>query len=259
MSLSRFSRASRARAPDLFGLLPVRTRTVCDIGCNDGATLERLAAARPDLELSGVDIEARAVEIARQRLPSADLTVGSATALPHPADHFDVVFCLDMLEHVPEDERALVVAEIHRVLRPGGRFIIQVPHAGPSRFLDPQNFRHRFPRIYRRLIGSGDRDAGYAGVDQKVVWHHHFERSELESLLGREFQIRGAHHGGFLLCPLSETLRWPSYRRGNDDSRWHAFWQRVSALDHSVDWGRWSYEILLYADKKGSDRLTRGR
>jgi hypothetical protein len=52
------------------------------------------------------------------------------------------------------------------------------------------------------------------------------------------------------LAPLTEILRWPSYRRGNDDSRWHGFWQRVSAFDNSIDWGRFSYEVMLYADKK---------
>ena len=251
MDLSRFSAAARASSPTVLDLLPADARRICDVGCNAGALLAHLAAARPELQLSGIDIEARAIASAKQRLPDAQLSAGPATALPHPPDHFDAVTCLDVLEHVPEGERPAVLAEIHRVLKPGGRLIIQVPHAGPSRFLDPQNFRHRFPRAYARLIGSGDRDAAYAAARQEVVWHHHFERAELLDLLGEGWLIRGAHHGGFLLAPVSEILRWPSYRRGNDDSRWHGVWQRVSAFDHSIDWGRFSYEILLYADKRG--------
>ena len=251
MDLSRFSAAARASSPTVLDLLPAGARRICDVGCNAGALLQHLAATRPELQLSGIDIEARAIEIARRRLPAAQLSAGPATALPHPSGHFDAVICLDMLEHVPGPERAAVLAEIHRVLKPGGRLIIQVPHAGPSSFLDPQNFRHRFPRTYARLIGSGDRDAAYAAARPEVVWHHHFERAELLGLLGDGWDVRGAHHGGFLLAPLSEILRWPSYRRGNDDSRWHGFWQRISAFDHSIDWGRFSYEILLYADKRG--------
>jgi SAM-dependent methyltransferase len=250
VNLARFSRSSRARAPDVLDLLPADARRICDIGCNVGALLEMLAAARPELELYGTDIEARAIELARERLPAAHLLIGSAARLPLPADHFDAVTCLDMLEHVPAADRPPVLAEIQRILRPGGRLIIQVPHAGPSQLLDAQNLRHRFPRLYARLIGSGDRDAAYAGAQQEVVWHHHFSRQELQDLLGPGWEIRGAHHGGFVLAPLTEILRWPSYRRGNDDSRWHAFWQRVSAFDNSIDWGPLSYEILLYADKR---------
>ena len=156
---------------------------------------------------------------------------------------------MDMLEHVPEAQRAPVLAEIHRILHPGGRLIIQVPHHGPSRFLDSQNLRHRFPRAYARLIGSGNRDAAYADACQEVVWHH-FTRREIRELLGDRWDVRGGHYGGFVLAPVSEILRWPSYRRGNDDSRWHGFWQRIAAFDNSIDWGRLSYEVLLYADKR---------
>ncbi len=221
-----------------------------DVGCNVGELLEHLASVRPELELSGIDINARAIDLARQRLPAAQLTAGSASVLPHTSDHFDVVTCLDTLEHVPAGERPAVVAEIRRVLKPGGRLIIHVPHAGPSRFLDTQNLRHRFPRLYGRLIGSGDRDAAYGNAQQDVVWHHHFDRQELQALLGTGWEIRGAHHGGFVLVPLTEILRWPSHRRGNNASRWHELWQRVSAFDNSIDWGKWSYAVLLVADKK---------
>lgn len=44
-----------------------------------------------------------------------------------------------------------------------------LPHHGLTRFLDSQNLRHRFPGIYARLIGSGDRDAAYAAGRQEVV------------------------------------------------------------------------------------------
>jgi SAM-dependent methyltransferase len=240
----------RRSAPTIVGLLPPGAKRLCDVGCSGGALLEHVAASRPELELSGVDIDARSIALARRRLPAAHLETGSASALPLPSDHFDAVTCLDTLEHVPAAERPAVLAEIHRILRPGGRLIIQVPHAGPSRMLDSQNLRHRFPRLYARLIGSGNRDAAYAQSRQEVVWHHHFRRQELRDLLGPVWEIRGAHHGGFVLAPLTEILRWPSYRRGTDDSRWHAFWQRVSAFDNSIDWGRLSYEILLYADKR---------
>lgn len=52
---------------------------------------------------------------------------GSAEALPFEASSFDVVLCLEMLEHVPADARRPALAEMLRVLRPGGRLIVSFP------------------------------------------------------------------------------------------------------------------------------------
>lgn len=61
------------------------------------------------------------------------LTVRASAALPFAAQSFDVVCAFEVLEHIPDDGQAL--AEIARVLRPGGAFVLSVP-------VDPQRFTY---------------------------------------------------------------------------------------------------------------------
>ncbi|MET7638696.1 class I SAM-dependent methyltransferase [Streptomyces sp. NPDC005438] len=56
---------------------------------------------------------------------------GDALALPFPDDSFDVVIISEVMEHIPDDKG--VLAEMVRVLRPGGRIAVTVPRYGPER------------------------------------------------------------------------------------------------------------------------------
>jgi 2-polyprenyl-6-hydroxyphenyl methylase/3-demethylubiquinone-9 3-methyltransferase len=119
----------------LQGLTPVRLRMfapvvggwadrkVLDLGCGGGFLSEELAKA--GARVTGVDPSAPAVEAARLHARAQDLTiayeVGAGEAIPAEDQSFDVVVCVDVLEHVT-DLRA-VIREISRVLRPGGLFL----------------------------------------------------------------------------------------------------------------------------------------
>jgi SAM-dependent methyltransferase len=229
--------------------LPPGARTLLDVGCNAGALLALVRASHPDLALAGVDIDRVALHEARVHVPQADIRAALATDLPFADDSFDVVTCMDVLEHVPEPQRAPALSEMRRVVRTGGHLVIQVPHAGAFSALDPQNFRHRAPRLYGRLVSSGVRDERYADAQQDVVWHHHFTRDELVGLLGPGWRTMREHYGGCLIQPLTEILRWPYFRRGSTDSRGYRFLTALSVADHGRDWGRLAYEVLLVLAK----------
>jgi ubiquinone/menaquinone biosynthesis C-methylase UbiE len=100
-----------------------RPLRILDAGCGTGGLLDVLAQW-PDAEVTGVDFAPEALSFCRQRghhrLVGSDLTV-----LPFRSESFDVVTALDVLEHVPNDARAL--DEIFRVLRPGGILVASVP------------------------------------------------------------------------------------------------------------------------------------
>jgi SAM-dependent methyltransferase len=57
------------------------------------------------------------------------------TALPFPDDHFEVVYCSHVLEHVPDDRKAM--RELHRVLSPGGWAVLLVPITAEKTYEDP--------------------------------------------------------------------------------------------------------------------------
>jgi methionine biosynthesis protein MetW len=96
-----------------------------DVGCGDGGTSGPWLTEHADY--LGVDVSESAVEMARERNLEVQL-IEDAADLPFPDETFDVGVCTEVLEHLFEPQKAL--AEIRRVLRPGGRVITTVPNVG---------------------------------------------------------------------------------------------------------------------------------
>jgi ubiquinone/menaquinone biosynthesis C-methylase UbiE len=94
-----------------------------EIGCGTGCDL--LQFAKHGAFATGVDITPRHLELARQRLGSAASVVrGNATHLPFPDGSFDYVYSHGVLMH--SSQPRVIVKEIFRVLRSGGRFNVHV-------------------------------------------------------------------------------------------------------------------------------------
>ncbi|MBO0867053.1 MAG: class I SAM-dependent methyltransferase [Micromonosporaceae bacterium] len=105
---------------------------VLDVGTGPGVLLVELAARRPDLRLTGVDLSADMVATARRNLtPFADRArahVGDVTSLPFEDQSFDLIVSSISTHHWDDPEGA--VPELARVLRPGGRvYIYDFPFA----------------------------------------------------------------------------------------------------------------------------------
>jgi SAM-dependent methyltransferase len=93
---------------------------VLDVGCGSGLALA-LADER-GARTSGIDISAPLLEVARRRVPDADLREGGLDVLPFADQSFDAVLAINALQFAVAP--AAAVREIHRVLRPGGRLAI---------------------------------------------------------------------------------------------------------------------------------------
>jgi SAM-dependent methyltransferase len=225
--------------------IPADAASLLDVGCNVGALLRDSLGVNPGLRLAGIDVNAAALAKARRLVPEAELHCGGAEALPFADTCFDCVTCIEVLEHIPGQLRRPALREMHRVLRPGGRLVLRVPHAGSFAWLDAGNFRFRFPRLYRLLLGTGRRDAGYAGRAEGVVWHHHFTRAELLDLAGAGWQVEATRYGGLVLFPLADLLSWPFYRAGNPEHRLRRVLERLADADYGCSYGPASYGILL--------------
>lgn len=98
-------------------------RSLLDVGCSAGYVLE--AARSLGLREAGLDVSAYTVELCRQRGLRAEQ--GTLTALPFADGEFDVVTAKHTLEHVQDPLKGL--AELRRVLAPGGVALIVVPDA----------------------------------------------------------------------------------------------------------------------------------
>lgn len=127
---------------------------VLDVACGTGRFLGTLAAALPDARLYGVDLSPAYVARARARRPDVALLVENAEALPFADGTFDAVSCVFLLHELPRDVRRRVLAEILRVLRPGG--VISVCdsaqlHDSPELAC----FLHAFHRTYHEPYYKG--------------------------------------------------------------------------------------------------------
>ncbi len=112
--------------PELVDFGAYRGRQVLEVGCGIGTDLARFAAG--GAQVTGLDLAQTAIDLATanfaQRGLAGDLRVGDAETLPFPDASFDVVYGHGVLQYAAAPER--IIAEAHRVLRPGGEGIFMV-------------------------------------------------------------------------------------------------------------------------------------
>jgi SAM-dependent methyltransferase len=126
--------------------LPRRTR-VLDAGCGEGVLVDEYADR---LAIEGIDSNY-----------SSDLVrTGSLTALPYEEARFDRALCLDVLEHLTFEEQPRALAELYRVLRPGGELLVSIPNLAHLQSRVHFLLTGRLIRTASELKHPGDRPAG---------------------------------------------------------------------------------------------------
>ncbi len=111
----------------LDALRPV-TGEVVEIGCGSGRFIASVQAARPELRCHGLDLSHTAIKEAQGRGSPVHFAQASADALPFSDGQLGAALMIDVLEHLPSMESGL--AEVRRVLKPGGVFHLVFPCEG---------------------------------------------------------------------------------------------------------------------------------
>ncbi len=105
-----------------------RGKRVLEVGV--GAGTDFINWVRNGADAAGIDLTEAGIRLASERLGlealSARLCQGDAENLPFPSNHFDLVYSYGVVHHSPDTTRA--IAEIHRVLRPGGIARVMIYH-----------------------------------------------------------------------------------------------------------------------------------
>ncbi len=127
---------------------------VLDAGCGSGRTMEDLVGYG---QVYGVEVDPDATEIARAR-GVGEVRDGRLEELPFEDATFDLITCLDVLEHVPDDRVAL--EELRRVCKPGGWLLATVP-AYPTLWSLHDRINHHYRRYERRTLREAAVDAGW--------------------------------------------------------------------------------------------------
>ncbi len=164
--------ASRNLAIASMRRLPGNAPVILDVGCSSGFVLEDLKTALPQASLIGADYLRGPLEGLAKRMPEIPILQFDLRQCPLTTACIDGVTCLNVLEHI--DDHTAALAEIHRILKPGGIAHIEVP-AGPSLY-----------DIY----------------DEHLLHHRRYRLAELTALarnLG--FKVLKGTHLGFLIFP----------------------------------------------------------
>jgi SAM-dependent methyltransferase len=117
---------------------------VIDAGCGEGVLVSEYAGR---LAIEGVDAH----------YSSERVRTGSVTNLPYEPETFDRALCLDVLEHLTFEEQPRALAELHRVLRPGGELLVSVPNLAHLQSRVHFLLQGRLIRTASELKHPGDR------------------------------------------------------------------------------------------------------
>jgi ubiquinone/menaquinone biosynthesis C-methylase UbiE len=153
-----------------------RDQKILDAGCGTGAILQSLGNPARNV---GIDLAPEAIEFCRQR-GLKNVRQGDICHLPFADASFDAVICSSVIYHQWVSDVDAALREMHRVLRPGGLLIINVP---AFRFL-------------------------HSAHDAAVMTARRFRRPELQSLLrAQNFTIQRLTYWTTLLFPLAIVAR----------------------------------------------------
>lgn len=164
--------------------------TVLEIGCSSGFLLRELLQRLPRHRIIGADYTRGTLEALAAKMPGVPLVQFDLTKCPLPDAFVDVAVLINVLEHI--DDHKAAVAQLFRIVRPGGSVIIEVP-ANSSLF-----------DVYDRVL----------------MHYRRYNMSDLVNLLtSAGFEIERRSHLGFLLYPafyLAKRLNQIRYRKQAD-------------------------------------------
>lgn len=116
--------------------------SLIDIGCGDGRLTREIALGLRPSKLLGVDYSRRAISLAQamnQDLRNLSFVRADITA-PHELGVFDVAVLMEVFEHIPLDMAMGFIEGVRRLVKPGGRLLLTVPHKNKS--LEYKHFQH---------------------------------------------------------------------------------------------------------------------
>ena len=142
--------------------LPVNTR-VLDAGCGAGVPISQMLSER--FQVTGVDFSEAQIELARQNVPEAQFHCEDMTKLDFPDESFHGIVSYYAIIHIPREEHRPLLANFHRMLKPGGLALLCL---GTEHLID-------------------DVDENYLGT--RMYWSHYDTKTYLEMLEQRKFSI----------------------------------------------------------------------
>lgn len=172
MKKMTFGREHILREETVYLAQIVPGNSVLEVGCGTGTlTLAAKRQAGPSGKVFGIDIIPGMIEASQHKAVEAkeDITfqLGSIDNIPFPEKHFDVVMCSFMIFHMSETTMRKGIAEIHRVLKPQGRWLVldlALPTQPLQRFITQRLFGGMLEHDLHELLPSMEA-AGFSKIE----------------------------------------------------------------------------------------------
>ncbi len=154
-----FGQARRLRRKSIDAAQIKPGERILDVGCGTGdLTLLAKERAGSTGQVYGIDAATEMIDVARGKAARAkaevDFRVSVIEQLPFPAESFDVVLSSLMMHHLPDDLKPKALAEVRRVIKPGGRLLL-VDFKG---------------QIEKQGVMALVKEAGFAQVEMRSLW-----------------------------------------------------------------------------------------
>lgn len=155
----------------------LRGKRVLDVGCGGGILSE--AMARRGAQVTGIDLAPLTIEIAELHALESQLSIryvreAAETHAAHSAGAYDIVTCMEMLEHVPEPES--VLRALHDLVKPGGDIVVSTLNRNLKSYLMAVigaeyvlNLLPRGTHSYERFIKPSELGRWARGAQLSVV------------------------------------------------------------------------------------------
>jgi len=208
-------------------------RKILDAGCAKGRFAKILA--EKGAKVYGLDFSRKMIREARKTIKSVEFKVGSLTKIPFEDNFFDFILCVEVLEHIPDTEKA--ISEMGRVLKPNGKIIIIDKNIFS---LEEKSLSPAF--IFKRIQEIRNKWMYPNNFPFREKW---FISRYLNNLLGKYFrQIESRY---MVNSPFGRSERiyrifpFLSYKIA-----WKAFGKKKTFLDLAIDW----LELAQYKEGK---------
>lgn len=154
---------------ELPALISSRPNWILDVACGTGESTLAWRRRFPQAAITGVDVSPYMVVVAERKLAgAAELRCANAEAMPFEDASFDVVTASLLFHELPREVSPVVLAEMRRVVRPGGEIAVAEPYRVGGRLLNPIPFPEPYLKDYLETDwDTALRDAGFADVREE--------------------------------------------------------------------------------------------
>lgn len=213
-----------------------------DLGCGDGRLTGIILSKIGSREFVGVDLDPLETALAIKSGLYTAIHTTSATSIPEPSASFDFVLSNSVLEHIPDIDG--VLAEVGRLLRPGGRFILTVPSStfhdclrGPSDVAARLNY-----------LGDIDQRCAHLRYWDLSTWKQHLSPHGLDINFSREYLSQ------------AEVRRWEALSNNTGGLLYKLYGKREQPIDIQRRFGlrKNSIRLPLFAARGLARLLSSG-